>query len=159
MTSRTSPAGWLARETAISAVINAAISAGFFFAMFGLGAPIAVWGMGGFVFDFMPQSLAVAFFASLVPSLLVGKAVAAGMTTFASDVPAFTPLFLRSLRRGLVALLIGGGAWAAIFWVFEMHHLPSVSGLWVKVIYGALLGAAVTYRTLQGLRNQDESLA
>lgn len=139
------PAGLLAREAAISAVINAAISAGFFFAMFGLAAPVPVWGVGNFAFDFLPQSLAVTFFASFVPSLLAGKAIAS------DSMPTLPVLFAQSLARGLAALAIGGAIWAALLWGIGVEQIAATSALVLKVLYGLLLGAAVTYRTLQRL--------
>lgn len=146
MTVRGLPAAVLAREATISAVINAMISAGFFFAVFGLGTPAQVWGLGNFAFDFVPQSLAVVFFASFVPSLLAIKTLEAG-----TQAPPIPSLLFRSLLRGLAAAIIGGAIWAGLLWVMGLEAVAPQAALAIKVIYGLLLGGVVTYRTLQTL--------
>ncbi len=155
MTAAAVPAGLLPREAAISgainAAINAAISAGFFFGVFGIGALVPIWGMGHFVFDFVPQSLAVTFFASFVPSLLAIKAAAAGKLAIPGQAPSIRALFLRSVARGLAGAFIGVTVWAALLWALGVQELDPVAALALKVLYGLLLGAAVTYIALQRL--------
>lgn len=60
----------LLRETLISMAINAAITAAFFFALFGLGHPIAAEAYGR---DFLPQSFMVALMGTLIPGLLLRR--------------------------------------------------------------------------------------
>lgn len=157
MSASLSPCSYIARETAVSAVINGAISAGFYFAMFGQAAEIAVWGAGGLAIDFLPQSFAVAFFASLVPTLLARRAIARGTVTrvISHDRPALS-LVSRAIVTGLLAILLGGGAWAAVFWATGLPAVPAAAALPVKIAYGAALGALVTRFHLQRLLGPKE---
>ena len=143
---------YVAREMAISAAINAAISIAFFIAVFGFGASIAIWGLGKFAFDFLPQSLAVAFFASLVPSLLTRKALLAGKVASASrSVPTTGSLLVKSIQLGIAAAIIGTGLWAAILWASGKTTIQPIPAFTLKIIYGAALGAIVTRRRLQAM--------
>ena len=141
----------IVREAAISAGINAAISAGFFFAFFGLGARVPVWGLGSFAFDFMPQSFAVCFFASFVPSLLATKAAARGRVTCNEMIGSPLGLLRRSMKHGLAGLIIGGALWTALLWLAGVEQIAPSSALAIKIAYGFLLGGAVTARSLRQL--------
>jgi hypothetical protein len=157
MSASLAPGRYIARETAVSAVINGAISAGFYFAMFGQAAEIAVRGAGGLAIDFLPQSFAVAFFASLVPSLLARRAIARGAVLAAvpQDWPALS-LVSGALVTGLLALLLGGGAWAAVLWATGLQAVPAAAALPLKIAYGAALGALATRFHLQRLLGPKE---
>lgn len=152
MSTSLAPGRFVARESAVSAVINGAISAGFYFAMFGQAAAIAVWGAGGLAIDFLPQSFAVAFFASLVPSLLARRAISRGTVIAAipHDWPA-PSLVSRAIQTGFLALLLGGGASAAVLWASGLQTVPAAAALSVKIFYGTVLGALVTCFHLQRL--------
>ncbi len=141
---------YVAREAAISCFINAAFSAAFFLAVFGFGANIPVWGLGNFVFDFLPQTFAVAFFASFVPSLLTRKAISSGKVAAATVAPpTVLALFAAAVLRAIAALLVGGAIWAALFWLVGTQEIAAVPAFGLKVLYGALLGAAVTRSRLR----------
>lgn len=139
---------YIARETAISAVINAAISMGFFLAVFGLGDSSAIWGLGNYAFDFLPQSFAVAFFASVVPSLLARKAVLSGTFGSASDVPGLKTLLARSIILGMSIMVVGAGLCTGVLWLTGAETISLVPALSLKTAYGAALGALVTYKCL-----------
>jgi hypothetical protein len=136
---------FVSRETMISAAINAMLSAGFFFALFGGSSAATIWGLGGLALDFLPQSFAVAFFATLVPSLLARRAVRRGRLACPTPTgPGVAALLAAALSSGLLALLLGGGLWAASLWASGLTALPAASALFVKVAYGAFLGGWVT---------------
>ncbi|MDB5438686.1 MAG: hypothetical protein JWM33_1113 [Caulobacteraceae bacterium] len=68
---------YLARETAISAVINTVLTAAFFFLVFhGQTAPM-VWGARGLVVDCLPQGFMVGLM-SVLPAMLITRKRAAG---------------------------------------------------------------------------------
>lgn len=117
------------RETLVSVAINVAISIAFFFAVFGLAAPIDGASFGR---DFLPQAFMVALMGTLIPSLLIRR----GSGT------AIAPVVLRSLLLALAALaLAGGGAW--LFFA-RGGTVEPYAGLFMKIIFAALLSAVVT---------------
>jgi hypothetical protein len=138
---------YLARETGVSAVVNGLISVGFFAGTFGRIDPIPVWGTGNYAFDFVPQSFAVAFMSVLVPGFLARKAIGAGK--FGDCVaPHPRTIAVRSLSTALVALLMGAGAMALLLRCTGWHEVPSGPAFAFKIVYGALLGAFITLRTV-----------
>lgn len=144
--------GYIAREMAVSAAINAVISVGFFVAVFGFGASIEIWGLGKFAFDFLPQSFAVAFFASFVPSLLARKAMLAGTLASASKpAPSTSSLFAKSILVGVAAVILGAALWASILWASGAAMIAPIPAFALKLVYGAALGAVVTRRRLQAM--------
>ena len=64
---------YIRRETLVSMVINGVLSLAFFIAVFGRTSPVALWGMGHWVFDFIPQSFMIALMSTLVPGALTAK--------------------------------------------------------------------------------------
>ena len=119
----------LVRETLISLVINVAITIGFFFFMFGLGAPIAGPAFG---FDFLPQAFFVALMGTIIPGLLVRR----GSGT------AIAPVIVRSLLLALGSLVVAGGLAVLIF--SQISAVGAVTGLAIKIAFAAGLSAIVT---------------
>ena len=150
--SDTNAARYIARETAISAAINAAISLGFFLAVFGLGKDVAVWGIGNYAFDFLPQSFAVTFFASLVPSLLTRKAILSGEIASASgEVATVGSIAIRSIMLGLAIMVVATGLCAGLLLTSGLQALGLVPAFGLKILYGAVLGALVTRNRLTSM--------
>lgn len=118
------------RETIVSIVINAVISAGFFFAVFGLGAPIALADFGR---DFLPQAFMISLMGSLVPGLLMRRH---------SGAPA-GPIVRRALLLAVAGLVLAGGAAFAVCAALG-GAIAAVPALAVKVVYGMVLAAVVT---------------
>jgi hypothetical protein len=71
-------AAYIRRETGVSMVINAVLTLAFFLIVFGRSGPVPVWGVGAYVFDFVPQGFMIGLMGSLVPGALAGKARRAG---------------------------------------------------------------------------------
>ncbi len=138
-------AGFLTREALISASVNALISAGFFTLAFGFGEAAEIWGVGNFVFDFLPQSFAVAFFASLVPVLLAMRSAKAGKIAFAGPIAGVGSVVGLAILTGLLAAAVGGVIWAAVFSVAGADAIGAMAALAIKVVYGFALGGVVTY--------------
>lgn len=143
-------AGYLRRETAISAAINSLLSLLFFVAVFHGQDPVMVWGTGGWVLDCVPQGFMIGFMSTLVPGILTRRRLAAG---------AVAPLAVPSLlpRRVLPrAVLVGAGL--AVLGTLVVGAIAAGLGVEalsqpvagaIKVIYGALLATLVTPPTLR----------
>ena len=143
---------YLARETLVSAAINAAISVGFFLLVFRGVEPVRVWGMGNYAFDFIPQSFAIGLMATLVPGLLCRKAVVAGRIAGSTESPVTSgTVIARAVRNAILAVIGGAGACALALWVTGADALSHSSAFVLKVLYGALLGALVTRLTLRSM--------
>jgi hypothetical protein len=134
----------IAREAAISAVINAAISAGFYLALFHGLAAVPVAGVGGFAFDFVPQSFMVALMGALVPGLLALRPIAAAGLA----VPARSRVVAQAFGFAVLAALIGAGIALSLS---APATIGFATGLLVKIAYGAALGATVTALALRRL--------
>jgi hypothetical protein len=142
-------AAYAARETLVSAVINAALSVGFFLLVFGGVDPVPTWGIGNYAFDFVPQSFAIGLMATLVPGFLCRSALIAGR------IPGGSPLAIgpgsivtRALVNGFLAGSVGAGMCAAALWASGLDALASTTAFVLKFAYGALLGAFVTRSSL-----------
>lgn len=140
----------IARETAVSAGINGALSLGFFQLMFGRLDEVTVWGPGNYAMDFLPQSFAVGLMSALVPSMMLRLAVAKGRFAPAAPfVPLPRSIVLQALLTAVVAL-VGGSALAMLMlWTAGVGAIGSAAALAFKVLYGAALGGLITFVTLR----------
>lgn len=140
---------YVLREALLSAAINAAISIGFFLAVFGRGNTIAVWGIGNLAFDNLVQSFAVALMSALVPALLARLAQRKGKVgSPGAPVPGVGRVFARALAWAVAAAAAGGGSLAALLWLSGAEVLPALPLFFAKTLYGAALGAFVTSKVL-----------
>lgn len=143
------PARHIRRETVISAGINGAISAGFFFLMFAGVDPVPAWGIGNYAFDFIPQSFAVGFMATLVPGLLCRRAIAAGRIAEITGRRTTTGgVVARAVLQAIAAVLVGAGTCALLLWATGAEAIGNAAAFALKVLYGAGLGALITRVTL-----------
>jgi len=144
------PKAILAREALISGAINAAFSAAFVMLAFGQVPVVALRGARGLVGDALPQSLAVAFMASLVPSLMLNRKLKLGRSA-------------SIVRRSIATALLVAATALAGHWAFIPPGSISLpAALSFKVAYGALLGAVVTAFSVKqllkagtGIRHHD----
>ena len=138
---------YLLRESLVSAVINGLISVAFFLGTFSGIDPVPVWGLGNYAFDFIPQSFAVALMSALVPGFLARMALKSGK--FGSrPVPGTGTIVVRAFAWALGALAVGAGAAALILWLVAAVSIPWSPAFAIKIVYGALLGAVVTHRSV-----------
>lgn len=136
---------YVRRETAISAVINAAFSALFFWLVFGGVDPVPLWGRGNWVFDFVPQGFMVALMSTLVPGALAAKALRAGAIHAAgrgNGLPG--ALIPRALVLAVGAAALGTAVMAVITVLSGVAELRATTAAAVKVGYGAALALLVT---------------
>jgi len=136
---------YIRRETMVSAVINAILSALFFWLVFRGVDPVPVWGMGNWVFDFVPQGFMIALMSTLVPGALTGRAIRSGRIAAdgqANRLPG--NLLARALLLAGAAAILGAGLVAAIMKLVGAEQLPPGTALLLKIVYGASLAILVT---------------
>lgn len=139
------PAAYIRRETAVSTAINVALSAAFFVAVFGTGGKVPVWGMGGYVFDFGPQGFMIGLMATLVPGLMVRKALWQGKVPViqgASRLPA--AVLPRAVLCGVFGAVCGMAGAGAVLLVGGATQLDWLPALLAKLAFGAALALVVT---------------
>lgn len=142
MLSRPMHSDYIARETAISAVINAGFSLAFFLLVFGTGG--AVVGLGTYAYDFLPQSCAIAVMSTLVPGAIAGGRLRKGALVRSGRTGALPGgLLLRTVVMAVIGTLIGG-----LVCAFLLLGGPSTFGWWSalagKLAHGAALAVLVT---------------
>ena len=135
---------YIRRETMIAIVINSLLSLVFFLIVFGRPDSVVMWGMGQWVFDFLPQSFMVALMSTLVPGALTAKKLRDGVLT-PLDTPSRLPrsLPVRALMLAIIAALGGAAIVAAAMWASGLTSLGWTTALVLKVAYGATLGAII----------------
>jgi len=141
---------YILRETLVSAAINGVISALFFFAVFGTGAPVPV-SEQGFAADFLPQSGAVTLMACVVPGMIARRAQKTGRPGTGNSNPVTAR---RLVRAAVTSILIGLALGAVIALALLASDLAAQSwltALVIKIFYGAALGAWTTWRVLHRL--------
>jgi hypothetical protein len=140
MTQGTDRQALLRRETLLSAVVNAAISIGFFLLVFGW-APVATRSLA---IDFLPQTFGTAFLGGLVPSFILLSKIRRGTVAAAGRVPTRAAQTLRVLGCALVATPVLGGLAALVMLAVGPSLLSPATALIVKALYGALVGIVTT---------------
>ena len=120
------------RETAISVVINMAISAAFFVAMFGTGGPVAI---DRLALDCVPQAFMVALMGSLVPGLLASRRLGAGRPGHVA---------LGAVATAMLAALIGGGGIWLLASAAPSASLPYGQSFALKIAFGGVVAAIAT---------------
>lgn len=135
---------YLRKEGALSIVINAVLSVAFFLAGFGFdpAVPVRIAGMGGYALDFLPQSFMIALMSALVPGAITAARMRNGRIGGAPETTR--ALVVRSLLTALVALVAGGAIAMLLRLIAGAALLPWSAALFVKIVYGAALAAAVT---------------
>ena len=150
---------YIRKETLISMAINGVLSAAFFLLVFGMAPSVPAWGVGSWVFDFLPQSFMITLMSTLVPGALTAKRLKAGVVQpggQASRLPRSLPL--RALLLAMLAAAIGTGLVAAVTTLTGIKALDWLPALGVKVIYGIALGAIVTPIGLRAALSDSQSL-
>lgn len=132
-------------ETAISIAVNAAISAGFAWLVFGGRAGIGLWGADGLALDFVPQTFMISLMSVLVPTVLTRRRVRSGALPHGESFFRLPRnLFVRALLVAALATALLGGAAAALLALLWSGPMGFAAGLPLKVAYGALIALLVT---------------
>lgn len=123
------------REALISAGLNAALSAGMFQLVFGGSHKVSLDALGP---DFLLQSFMISLMGSIVPGFMTLRALGA------RHARAYRAVATRGLAVALtMALVLGGPAWIACA-ALPIETIAATTALWVKTIFGAVLGLCVT---------------
>lgn len=129
-----------------SALINAGLSLAFFLAVFGAsGAPLMWAAPDQLARDFLPQCGMIGFMSALVPAFIARREFAAANA--AAPRPAGKIIGL-ALILALFALAIGGVA-ALLALALPQHAIAAWTALALKMLLGAVLGAAITFLALR----------
>jgi ABC-type antimicrobial peptide transport system permease subunit len=140
---------YIARETIVSAVINGVIGALFFLAVFGTVGRVAVGDWSGYAFDFLPQSVAVALMACIVPGLIARRAQRTGRLDTGHNTTVAMPWLVRAASLSILSGLMLGTAVALAWLASGVATLDWPIALVIKIIYGVALGAWVTRGVLR----------
>jgi hypothetical protein len=133
---------YLRTETAISIVINAVLSLGFFWLVFGFAPFVPVAGLGGYAVDFLPQSFMIALMSTLMPGIITAGRIRAGR--IGGQAQSTGALLRRSVLTAVVAMLVGITIAAILLVISTEAALPWGPTLFAKILYGGLLAAIVT---------------
>lgn len=138
-------------EQAVSAAINAVLSAAFFALVFGLAdRALATGAPDRFALDFLPQGLMVSLMASLVPAFLVRAKLRKAGVISAHEGPEAGQI----ARVVLLSVLAGLGSAAllvALALFGPLASVPSHPALIFKIVYGATLGLICTRLAITAL--------
>lgn len=135
-------------STLISVVISMAISAAFFFLVFGMKPLIAVFAPDNLALDFVPQTLAASFMAALVPALQTRAKMVSGNLAGAPPLPRV--IVVRAALLAGASLVLAAAA-TGLLWLGGIATLPWGSALALKIVYGGLLGLIITPIALRAI--------
>lgn len=136
------------RETALSVVINIAISVAMFALVFGFSGPAAVRGPRGLAFDFLPQAFMVALMGSLVPALVFASRQNVLPCVQFAKLSGKTAIAARAMLVAVVAALALGGAALGVLYMTGMATMPPLAGAGFKMLFGGAVALLVTPRSL-----------
>lgn len=138
-------AKYIRRETAISVAINMSLSLLFFWLSFGDVRLVPIWGVGAYVFDFLPQGFMVGLMSALVPGALAAKALASGkVLAWAGSSIWPSSLLARALLAGIAGATIGFCGSAALLGLGGITALDWWPALLAKLLFGGMLAAVIT---------------
>jgi hypothetical protein len=137
---------YVLNEMMISAGVNAALSLAFALLVFGQSETVPIWGVGGLVFDSVPQSFMVLFMGTLVPSLVMRKRIATGRLPDLGllQIPRPRHLMLRASLSAFAGTAVAASIHTAVLPAVSSSIVPFTAMLIYKIIYGAVLGAMAT---------------
>lgn len=135
---------FIRRETAVSIVVNVALSLFFFLLIFGVSAPATVGGVGGYIFDFVPQGFMIGLMATLVPAMIAKRALRLGKVSPLKGERTHARLALRAAAWGLAAAGIGSVIAATTTTALELSKIDWMPALAAKLVFGGLVALVVT---------------
>lgn len=142
---------YIRNETKVS-IVGAVVATAFVYCLvFGVLKPAAVRGLGGYAFDFIPQSFMTALICTVLPGMIVQKRMKSGSIDLgvnSSDVRQ--SVLVSGLFYSLAILVVAGGGAAGLFYLAGIEQIDWASGLAVKMVFAAVVAVIVTPL---GLRN------
>ncbi|MFZ6677890.1 hypothetical protein [Undibacterium sp. Tian12W] len=135
---------YIARETAINTVFSVVLSIAFALLFFQSDTHIDL-GSRKVVLDIVPQSFAVAFMSSLIPSLLTRQRRSSGkLQTLEGKHSLPRNVFLRSAVVGVIVTTICAAAYAILGPVQGAIVLILSQFVILKAVFGGILSLVVT---------------
>lgn len=136
------------RETLISTIPNAVVSAGFVWLVFGGQPRIGLWGMGGLAFDLVPTTFMLTLMTTIALTLLIRRRLRAQPQAVprAGAAPLRLPAnpVLRGIVLGLGLLLAFVPLSVLVLAAIWQADWPFAQVLIFKIAYGVLVGWAAT---------------
>lgn len=135
---------YIARETAIGAVVNSMISVAFASLALGGRSSIPLWGLGGAAVDFVPQTFFMFLVSTAAVTLITRQRLRGGavIPLDASDGGALLKgphsAWLRGLTVACAATVILSPICIALLVLFGADEMSGMTFLFVKVAYAAL---------------------
>lgn len=135
------------KESIIGSAISAVVSALFVVIVFGQLEDVPTYGQSGLLIDALPQGLAVGFIVAFYTSFLTRVRLNKGQISGKNGTKSQLPL-QPALRAMVIALYSAGAAivfFAALLISMAIETMGFSQVLILKVTWGALLGAIVSY--------------
>ncbi|MDP5031642.1 MAG: hypothetical protein NWQ54_20850 [Paraglaciecola sp.] len=141
---------YLLTETAVGSAISLVLSIVFVFLIFDSNMTVPIYGLQGLIVDSVPQSFAIAFMATLMPTFLTRIRLKAGKIKVIDGRGTWLPqnVFLRSLTMAILVTIVAYSAHFVAFGMTGFNSLSFTNALIYKACYGAFLGATVAYYSL-----------
>jgi hypothetical protein len=140
--------GIVLRETLISTVPNAIVSAGFVWLIFRGQDTIPLWGMNGLAFDLVPTTFMLTLMTTIALTLIFRKRHRDGALPATGSAAAPLPLphnpLLRGLTLGLALLVLFVPASIAMLSAVWQADWSYQTVLGFKIVYGVLVGWVAT---------------
>ena len=136
---------FIQRQTAINVAVCLFASLLPFLLVFEIGVRVPVWGVGNYVFDFLPQGFMIAFMSILMPGMSAAKALREGsVSPVAHRSQPTASLVVRAGLFGSIGAAVGVGLAAGMSSLTGASVIEWTMALSAKLIYGGLLSAIVT---------------
>lgn len=135
---------YIRTETRFSMVGSVAVTMLFYSLVFGIGGRVPVWGVGGYAFDFGPQSFMTALICTWLPGLVTRKRLQSGHPLLHRARLGGSSVLMTGLGAGLATLLVGGGAAVALLVASEATTIDWGLGLALKCAFAAVVALIVT---------------
>ena len=139
------PSAFIRRQTAINVAASILASLIPFLIVFEISLPVYVWGVGNYVFDFLPQGFMIALMSILMPGVSAGKALREGtLSPLAGPTRPIAHLAIRAILFGAFGAVLGAALAAGFLSLVDVPEIDWNRALAAKVVFGGLLAAIVT---------------
>lgn len=148
---------FIARETLVGALVNSLLSYVIFWLTFGDGPTVQVFGIGNFIFDFIPQGFMIALMSTLVPGALARRAMTKGRFEGGQRELWILPdhLLPKALILAVAAAFLIAIPTGMVFSLFLDDYLDRQLASFVKVVFGAVISLCATPIALRSIIPKD----
>jgi len=142
-------------ETRFSIVGSVLVTILFYMLVFGTGGRVPINGMGGYAFDFGPQSFMTALICTWLPGLITRKRIKSEHAALHGAQIGRHSVLFTGLYAGLATLIVGGGCAVAVLRASGASTIDWGLGLAIKCLFAAMVAMVITpfgLRRLLGAR-------